>query len=338
MQLAAGHTASADTIRAELGVVVIGRNEGERLRRCLEALQGTPGAVVYVDSGSTDDSVDMARGLGVDVVQLDMGRPFTAARARNAGFARLLALRPDLAFVQFIDGDCEIVAAWLSAALAFLAQHPDVACVCGRLRERHPEQSIYNRLCELEWDRPVGETTACGGIAMMRADLFTAVGGFRDDMIAGEEPELCLRLRERGKRVWRLADDMAWHDAAITRFTQWWRRAMRGGYASAEGAGLHGAHPLAGYRRKLYQTMIWGALLPLAIVLPALFVGGWWLLTAAIYPLKLLRLAWRDGLSRSSSWLLATFHVLASFPEAVGALKYWRNQARGRGGRLIEYK
>src|SRR5947207_307333 len=62
---------------ATLGVVVIGRNEGDRLRTCLSAVAGRNLPVVYVDSGSTDGSVATARGLGADVVALDLTTPFT---------------------------------------------------------------------------------------------------------------------------------------------------------------------------------------------------------------------------------------------------------------------
>ena len=164
------HDSMAYADSGRTGVVVIGRNEGERLRRCLESLRNA-GSIVYVDSGSTDGSAELARSVGVEVVDLDMQIPFTAARARNAGFARLRQIAPVVAFVQFVDGDCELIEGWLAAAASFLLQHPDVACVCGRLRERFPQRSVYNRLCDVEWDRDAGETAACGGIAMMRATV-----------------------------------------------------------------------------------------------------------------------------------------------------------------------
>ena len=193
--------------------------------------------------GSTDGSVLEARSLGVDVVELDARTPFTAARARNDGFERLCQVAPKLPYVQFVDGDCEVVAGWLDKAVAFLDLHRDVAVVCGRRRERYPARSIYNRLCDLEWDTPVGEAKACGGDALMRAEAFEKVDHFRADLIAGEEPELCLRLRQAGWRIWRLDYEMTLHDAAITRFSQWWSRTLRGGYAFANGAYLHSAAP-----------------------------------------------------------------------------------------------
>ena len=169
---------------ARIGVVAIGRNEGERLRACLESARRDCEALVYVDSGSTDDSVEIARSLGAQVVDLDLSIPFTAARARNAGFERLCREWPDVTYVQFVDGDCELEAGWIAKAEQTLDSE-DWAVVCGRRRERYREATIYNRLCDMEWDTPVGPAAACGGDAMMRVDVFRQVGGFSEDLIAG---------------------------------------------------------------------------------------------------------------------------------------------------------
>ncbi|MBC7172600.1 MAG: glycosyltransferase family 2 protein, partial [Polyangiaceae bacterium] len=196
---------------SDVGCVVIGRNEGPRLDRCLRSLLDHTAHVIYVDSGSTDGSVALAERLGADVVELDLSRPFTAARARNAGFDALRERWTEVAFVQFVDGDCEVVRGWLDAARKRLEERPELAVVCGRRRERHPEASIYNRLCDMEWDTPVGDALACGGDAMMRVEAFEKAGGFNPDVIAGEEPELCLRLRMLGYRIERIAHDMTLH-------------------------------------------------------------------------------------------------------------------------------
>ena len=255
------------------GVVVIGRNEGERLRRCLMSLPRA-GAIVYVDSGSTDGSVQLARHLGADVIELDMRVPFTAARARNAGFRRLREISPDIEYVQFVDGDCELIDGWLEDAISFLNAHADVGAVCGRRRERYPERSIYNWLCDREWDGPVGDVRDCGGDVMMRADALEAVGGYRDDLIAGEEPELCVRLRAADWRIWRLDRQMTLHDAAMTRFGQWWRRALRGGYAFAQGAYLHGSIARTLLLWESRRAWLWGIWLPLACLLGRLVISN----------------------------------------------------------------
>ncbi|MFJ4349132.1 glycosyltransferase family 2 protein [Pseudomonas sp. NPDC089401] len=321
-----------------IGVVVIGRNEGLRLERCLASLAGSAQQIVYVDSGSTDGSVQKALGQGVDVVALDMTQPFTAARARNEGFARLLQAAPALQYVQFVDGDCEVVAGWLARGQAFLEQHPDVAVVCGRRRERFPERSVYNLLCDLEWDTPVGEAKACGGDALMRVEAFQGVSGFRPGLIAGEEPELCVRLRARGWKVWRLGEEMTLHDAAMTRFSQWWRRSVRGGYAFAEGAYLHGDPPERHWRRESRRAWLWGLGLPLATLLACAWLEGWGLLLLLIYPLQAVRLARRGGRSGRENWLQGTFLVLAKFPEMVGQVKFALDRFTASKTALIEYK
>ncbi|MGB5958046.1 glycosyltransferase family 2 protein [Pseudomonas sp.] len=321
-----------------IGVVVIGRNEGSRLERCLRSLLQEADKVMYVDSGSTDGSLQLARSLGVEVLALDMGVPFTAARARNEGFAALQRLLPSMRLVQFVDGDCEVDTGWLATAQAFLADQPQVAVVCGRRRERFPQRSVYNLLCDLEWDTPIGEAKACGGDALMRVDAFVAVGGFRPDLIAGEEPELCVRLRANGWKVWRLDAEMTLHDAAMTRFSQWWRRSLRAGHAYAEGAYLHGRAPERHWLRESRRAWLWGLGIPVATVAACLLLGGWGLLLLLIYPLQAIRLARRGGKSTRENWLQAVFLVLGKFPEMLGQLKFlWHRFATGKSA-LIEYK
>lgn len=320
-----------------VGVVAIGRNEGERLQRCLESVIDLVSEVVYVDSGSSDASVQRAHHLGADVVCLDMNRPFTAARARNEGFRRLTAIDPKLRYVQFVDGDCEVDAGWLPSAMAFLEANPGVAAVCGRRRERFPERSVYNLLCDLEWNTPVGETNVFGGDVLIRVDAFRQVGGFRGELIAGEEPELCVRLRARGWRIWRLEHEMTRHDAAMTRFGQWWRRMLRGGYAYAEGAHLHGHGPARHWLRESRRALFWGGLYPLAALLLA-FLKPAALCLLLVYPLQVLRLAARGGWTRRESWWRAVFLVVAKFPECLGGLKFLAHQLAGRPATLVEYK
>jgi GT2 family glycosyltransferase len=307
-----------------IGVVVIGRNEGQRLERCFASIPKN--VLVYVDSGSTDGSVALARARGAQVVELDRASPFTAARARNAGFKRLLELEPQLRYAQFVDGDCELAAGWLEKAAGFLAAHPGVAAVCGRLREKHPERTIYNLLCDIEWDAAPGEARICGGIAMMRADAFADARGYRADLAAGEEPELCVRLRAAGWRIWRLGEAMALHDAAISRFGQWWKRTQRNGYAFAAGAHLHGAGPERHWVKESRSAWLWGLALPLVAASCASVAGPWGLAVLAAYPLQVLRVALRGGRSVRENWWYALFVVIGKFPEALGQLRFQRRR------------
>lgn len=323
---------------AVLAVVVIGRNEGERLARCLASVVSTTTRVVYVDSGSTDASVALARSMNVEVIELDMSVPFTAARARNAGWRRVPEIAPEAAFVQFVDGDCEMLPNWLDIAQRHLHTHPGVAAVAGRLRERYPERSVYNQLCDMEWNTPVGQARAVGGIAMMRIAALTAVGGFRNDLIAGEEPELCVRLRAAGWRLWRLPIDMAWHDAEMTRFSQWWRRTVRSGFAFAQGAHLHGGPPERHWVRESRSAWFWGLGLPAGILLLAVALGPQALWLTLAYPAQVLRLFLRQPGPRRARAARAFFLVLGKFAEVTGQLRFALARWRGASGQLIEYK
>lgn len=299
-----------------VGLVAIGRNEGDRLRVCLEAARAQGLPTVYVDSNSTDQSVSVGKSLGAEVVNLDLSIPFTAARARNEGAARLLALYPQLEFIQFVDGDCELNPAWVGRALEEFKSRPKAAVVCGRRRERFPDQTIYNHLCDLEWDTPIGQAKSCGGDAMIRRSAFEEVKGYNPSVIAGEEPEMCVRLRHVGWEIWRIDAEMTLHDAAMTRFGQWWKRNVRAGHAFAEGYHRHGAPPERFWRKNVISNYVWGS--------PPL-----WLLWPLLW-LKIYR-------SRPSK-AYASFVTLSKLPQMLGQLKFKWNQVSGKQSRIIEYK
>lgn len=328
-----------------VGAVVIGRNEGERLHLCLKSLVSDPSivGVVYVDSASTDGSTDMAREMSVDVVDLDLSQKFTAARARNAGYRRLLSVHPEVSHVQFVDGDCEVEGGWFEAAKqAFSSAPSHLAVVCGRRRERYPAHSIYNKLCDLEWDTPVGEAMACGGDALIQTEALLRVDGYREDLIAGEEPEMCYRLRKLGYQIKRIGAPMTLHDANISRPSQWFKRVKRSGHATAEHAVLHGAGPERFGVKRTMSNVFWGFAVPGAVGAAALSVGP--LLAtaggAAAYA-YLYNKAYRYERRRRSdedAKLLAASWVAGKLPEALGALSCAVHRATGKQSRLIEYK
>jgi GT2 family glycosyltransferase len=324
-----------------VAVVVIGRNEGERLVRALRSVGGCE-RVVYVDSGSRDGSVAAAGREGAEVVELDTTLPFTAARGRNAGLSRLRGTDGASRYVQFLDGDCEMAAGWLERAASFLDAHPRTAAVFGRLRERFPERSFYNRLCDLEWDQaPVGEARACGGIVLMREDALTEVGGFREDVIAGEEPELCARLRARGWSIHRIDAEMALHDAAMTRFGQWWKRAVRAGHAWAQGAWLHAGGTDCYGVRPVLSALLWSVAIPLLTLTLAMLLSPWWLLLLLFYPAQWARMTVREarrGRPLELAWRHAALLLIAKFAHAAGIARFGAGLLARRPARIIEYK
>lgn len=328
---------------AALTVVVIGRNEGARLGAALRSVDAAA-AVVYVDSGSTDASLNIARQCGVAVLSLDPARPFTAARARNEGFRWLEQRGAELQYVQFLDGDCVLAPGWLGAAASALDAEGGRAIVVGKLIELNPQASVYNRLCALEWHAPTGDLTdfgAIGGIMAVRASVFAALGGFREEVVAGEDSEFGVRVGLAGLRITRLADAMATHDADMHHFGQWWRRAVRAGHAIGQRAALNGATQARDCVRSRRSTVAWG------IVLPALAMGLAWPTRGAslvVLALAYGSLVWRiarhrlqSGDAPADAWLYARYTALAKPANAVGLLAFFLARWRGRY-RIIEYK
>lgn len=322
-----------------IGIVIIGRNEGERLSRCIKSAIRETNTVVYVDSGSTDNSIELAKQLGADIVNLDLSVPFTAARARNAGVDFLNARYPTLTYVQFIDGDCELVDGWVQQGLDFLNTNPQFAVVCGRRRERFPNASIYNLLCDLEWNTPIGETKSCGGDALMRVEALQSVGGFNGSLIAGEEPELCIRLRQTGWKIYRLDAEMTLHDAAMTRFWQWWKRSQRAGYAFAEGVYLYGISPEKYRLKETISIFIWGGVIPVLLLI-LFFINQWFLLGWFIYLLQIIKVAVKKHklMTKGLSLLYASFVMLAKFPQLNGIIDFIINKKNNTVHNIIEYK
>jgi glycosyltransferase involved in cell wall biosynthesis len=325
----------------QVGIVIIGRNEGQNLKQCLlSALRQTP-YIVYVDSGSTDGSIEMAKSLGVYVVELDLSVPFNAARARNEGFYHLLAFNKQIKFVQFVDGDCEIVEGWITQAQQELEAQPQLAIACGRRRERFPEQSIYNKLCDIEWNTPIGFTDSCGGDFIVRIEAFQQVNGFNSSLIAGEEPELCVRLRQKGWKILRVDGNMTLHDAHMTNFSQWWKRSLRAGHAYAEGCWLHGRSLERHWVRESRSIWVWGLFVPLASLGTAWLTGGLSLLLLIVYPIIIYRsysYSLKQGFNTQDALIYALFCVLGKFPGVQGQIQFYLNNLSGNHRQLIEYK
>lgn len=326
-----------DSRVARVGVVVIGRNEGARLVSCLTSLGEHAGDLVYVDSGSTDGSQELVRARGLRLVELDVSIPFTAARARHTGYLALSSAVPDIEFVQFVDGDCEVQPNWIATGTGFLKQNESVAAVCGRRRERFADASIYNQFCDREWDTPVGEADACGGDSLMRCSAYDEAGGFDGRLICGEEPELCVRLRELGWKIWRLDAEMTLHDAAMTRFSQWWQRSVRTGYGFAEVSRLHRESRFAIWKTETNRAIVWAGIVPIAICIGAL-AHPIALALLAVYPLQIARIALCDSSSSPGKWSRAAYLVLGKFAELQGVLRFHTHRLLGRRSTLIEYK
>ena len=325
---------------ARVGLIAIGRNEGDRLKKCLITLPAELGLVVYVDSDSNDDSVNFAENRGVEVVSLDMSIPFSAARARNSGFERLISIAPQLDYVQFIDGDCELCEDWLTFAVEYLEKNSSCAVVAGRRKERFPGKSIYNMLCDVEWNTPIGEAKACGGDFMIRKEAFQQVDGFNSVVIAGEEPEMCYRLRKKNWSIFRLDHPMTLHDAAITRFSQWWMRSLRTGYGYTQGFSLYALDGQRYCFKESVRIWFWAFIFPASVLIIVLSVNIAFLLLTTAYLVQLVKIAlhmYKRLGNAKHSLIYSFFTVIGKWPQFMGQLLFLKRKLLGKKYTIIEY-
>jgi cellulose synthase/poly-beta-1,6-N-acetylglucosamine synthase-like glycosyltransferase len=292
---------------------------------------------VYADSNSSDGSPEVAAQLGATVIRLDPVRPMNAARGRREGTEALVARYPSLSYVFYIDGDCILQPDFLRTAVSFLDEHPRIAAVCGQRSEIHPDASFYNRLCDEEWNTPVGQADACGGDSVMRLAAVLEVGGFDEQLMASEEPELSARLRAAGWEIWRIDAPMTRHDAAIHSFSAYWRRHLRGGVGYFQAWRKTAALPERINGRTLRSSTFWAALLPLGVAILTLAVGNplVLLLLPAAYLLQIARIASRRGPSNLHEWKAAAVLMLIKPAEFIGAVSAWLRLGRRDA---IQYK
>lgn len=321
-------------------MVVIGRNEGARLVRCLESVRAADYPqekieLIYADTDSTDDSCTVAAKAGAEVVPIRPERPCAAA-ARNAGLRRA-----HHELVHFFDGDTMVVASWFRRGVAAM-KDPNVACVFGRVTEVAPTASVYNFWAHHDWYVPPGPADSCGGNALYLHDALEIVGGFDESLIAGEEPDLCYRIREgQGKLVMSLDQPMIQHDINMTRFAQYWRRCTRTGHGYAEIAHRHpGLRSWRiAHRREPAHVLVGLAALALSLGFWTPWpVAVWAGLLAAAVLRNAMRVRNRVGGFRSAI-LYSVHHYIAKLPITIGECTYWfRLFFRRHRQPLMEYR
>jgi protein involved in polysaccharide export with SLBB domain/glycosyltransferase involved in cell wall biosynthesis len=320
--------------------VVIGINTEGTLRACLESITASrydTGSVTvyYVDGGSRDGSVEIARSVP-DVRVIELRDPYPSpGKGRNAGWQ---AGTGDV--VQFLDSDTVLAPDWLSAAVGMLEQDPDVAAVRGRLTERHPEASVYNWIGGLEWNPAEGECEAFGGMAMVRRRVLESTGGYDPDMVGGEEPELSQRIRLAGGRILHRDIPMATHDLGMTRFSQYWRRGYRTGYGYAAVTHRHGLGGHGFWARESLRILVRGGgslLLLVAGAALALFsplcLLLWFPALLLLFHPRLFRvgaLSRELGLDRHRAAAYAVHCSVVVVPQVLGLLRYVIGVATGR--------
>ncbi len=317
------HTLGADGT-VEVSFVVIGYNEAATLGACLRSVReaasrlGAPVEIIYVDAGSHDGSIGIAQDAGMDRI-LGGERRRRAAENRNLGFVHARGH-----YIQFVDGDMLLAADWPAAAAAFLEAHPETAAVCGNLREK--TQGLLHQAMELDWLPRQGPIRHCGGAAMFRRDILERMGGFPEDVLYGEEPCLCWRIRnELHMNIYQIDRTMADHDLGFKGSGDYWRRNVRVGstYAAIAARFATTSDPL--WRREALANLAWAAILVFGGA--ALALGpGWLRLAVLAFALFVVARKTLQTRSRGNPLLLSLVYALHTYfvklPLAEGEMRW----------------
>lgn len=222
----------------KLSVVVITRNQEWNIARLIQSVLDETRAldmdaeIVLVDSASTDGTISIATEFPIAAYCLSPNQRLTAAAGRFVG-----TLNTTGEYVQFLDGDMELIAGWLRSAINVLDTDPSIAAVGGRIVDLPMDTPV-----ESHGDEPVPEAATspydvghAGGSAMYRRSVLDEVGTFNPFIYSDEEPELCIRIRYRGGyRVVRLDRPVVYHYSdPDDRYRTVIRRARRNLYVGA---------------------------------------------------------------------------------------------------------
>lgn len=301
------------------------RHIGAALASAVAAVQPFGGEVILADSGSTDRTVDIARQYPVHIVQL--ANP--SERSCGAG-AQLAFQFAQGDYFYLLDGDMVIDPDFLSAGIAYLETHPDVAAVGGRVREMVTDgQEFQIRARSVaqnsNWQPGIVDRLDCGGL--YRTEAIRDAGYFADrNLHAFEEFELAARLRARGWKLARInAPAVEHYGHSLDSYKLLWRR-IASGYAGASGEVLRGAlgqrHlPVVlrrfGHLRNGLAVMIWWLMLPISLLLPlplaaraGLFLL---LLLAPVAVLSIRRGSFKLGLYSLTAWNVSTLGLFTGF-------------------------
>ena len=315
----------------DIDVVIIGVNSAATLVRCIESVRtctcpDTKLHIFYVDGGSTDNSIALARNYDdVTVVSMHPMYP-TPGLGRNAGWRS-----GNSPYVQFLDSDTQMDSRWLETGVRTLEDTPEVTAVFGRRAEINPQATVFNWIADQEWNPRPGEVQAFGGDVLVRRKALEDSGGYDEVLVSGEDPELSRRIIAMGGSILHLDTPMTRHDMAMRTIRQYWRRGYRTGYGYAAVVARHGG---AGkfWLEECKRILIRGGL---GLLLMLLGLGGLacsWLafvvflsgLGLLLYP-RLFRIRWfmeDKRLPKELATKYAWHCSLVVLPEVFGMLRY----------------
>jgi len=186
----------------KLSFVIPAFNEAGYIERCLaqiaaavEQCRGTPGhdfdtEYVVVDNNSTDDTATIAEQAGAVVVFEPVNQ---ISRARNAG-----AKAASGEWLIFVDADSELSAALLGDVLALINTGDYLGCGALMTMDDMPRAARW-ALALWSW-LSATFNWAAGSFVVCRADAFTALGGFSEQLFVTEEIDFSIRVKKYARR------------------------------------------------------------------------------------------------------------------------------------------
>ncbi|MCD4832937.1 MAG: glycosyltransferase [Bacteroidales bacterium] len=215
-----------------ISFIIIGRNEGWKLTKCLKSVYKTivvnaltDCEVIYVDSKSTDDSIERVKCFKETKIFQLTGK-INAAIARNIGVKES---RGDVLF--FIDGDMEINPEFLLLVYSEESglKYPFVS---GQLKNfNYNEQGKFlNNTWQykqvLSGDRYF---TTTGGIFLIERKLWNQEEGMDVRFKRGQDLEFALRLAKNGTKILRKKEIVANHSTiSYTHHSRMWKTVFSG--------------------------------------------------------------------------------------------------------------
>src|SRR5262249_34420450 len=189
-----------------LAAVVITRNEERWIETCLRSVIAAGAPFEGGGGGLVDSCSSGGTGRGARRVP-GRGGELRAGRAVSRALGRLVGQHVTRSrYVLFVDGDTEIEAAWVKAAVDYLDTSPRVAGIGGKLPEIYYDGGhVVGATPDVfeAGDAPA-EVDELGGNAIYRRAVLDTIGSFNPFVVSYEESELTERLRHAGHAVVRL--------------------------------------------------------------------------------------------------------------------------------------
>lgn len=172
-----------------LSLCMIVRNEERHIKRCLESVKGLVDEIIIVDTGSTDNTVSIAKGLGANVYFQQWENNFSKARNESLKYA-------NGDWILVMDAD-EVIAKKDHDRIKTLLKNEDIMGYRMVLRNYQDKGGIAN-WCSVEDDCPEA-SGAAGYIPAYLVRLFRRVEGNIFQGVVHEVVEYS--IQERGGRI-----------------------------------------------------------------------------------------------------------------------------------------